>query len=259
MAVDPFNIKTLQYEQEKIEILYLGDNLPTFDTLDYQDDEEDILLKDIENLCRGSFEYQALISYLRDYCDMNKCAFFSNVSNIESYSIKIHIHHTPITLFEIAAIVLKKRQFYRECLDIEAICKEVMYDHYTTLVGLIPLCETVHELVHNQYLFVPNSKVFGHYKWFIDMYSPWIPQQIRDKLDRVEDYTYFYDDAVNRRILEPHYIYLDLQDNGIGYNLPKMEEIASLVGNKVQSIKLNNYTTDPIQLVTWNKSVKGGI
>lgn len=254
MATDPFNIKTIPEQLEKIEIIYMGDDLPIFDIRDYQDDEEDVLLKDIESMVRGSIEYQRYVNYSRTYMNMNKCSFFSNISNIDTYSIKIHLHHSPITLLEIAMIVLAKRKFYRECLAIEAIAKEVMYVHYCALIGIIPLCETVHELVHNQYLFVPNNYVFGNYKWFIEMYGPWIPAQIKDKLDRIEDYTYFYDEAINKNILQTHYIYIDAGENGIGYSLPKMEEVAKLVEQKLITIKNNNYQTTPIQLVTMDRT-----
>ena len=44
-------------------------------------------------MVRGSFEYRRFISYLRDYMDMNKCAFFANTTIDNDSKVKIEIHH----------------------------------------------------------------------------------------------------------------------------------------------------------------------
>jgi hypothetical protein len=250
MASEPFNIKKVP-KREKIEILDMVGELPPFDIMDYDSDDEEALIKDVENLCRHSYTYQEWVQYLRKYMDMNKCSFFQNVDNIDTTSIKIHLHHSPITLMEIVVTILEKRKFYKESLLVEAIAKEVMYVHYCTMVGVIPLCETVHELVHNQFLFVPNTAVMGNYKWFIDEYSPFIPTQVRTKLDNIEQWTRFYNKEDNTNVIKAHYIYLDLGDNGIGYNLPKMEDMKAMVENKLSEIRANNYQVGPQQLVCW--------
>ena len=87
--------------------------------------------------------------YLRNYMNMDHCAFFKGVSNFDTTGIKIHVHHSPITLYEIVVIIMDKRKFYNESLDIEMVAKEVIYVHYCALIGLIPLCQTVHKLVHS--------------------------------------------------------------------------------------------------------------
>ena len=250
MASEPFNIKRVQAPSDKVEILVMNDELPPFDIADYRSDEEDKLINDVENLCRHSFTYQEWVQYLRNYMDMNKCSFFENISNVDTTSIKIHLHHSPITLMEMVVTILEKRKFYKESLLIEAIAKEVMYVHYCTMVGIIPLCETVHELVHNQFIFVPNSAVMGNYKWFIDQYGPWIPTQVRNKYDNIEQWTKFYDEESNTNAIKAHYIYLDLGDNGIGYNLPKMEEVKKMVEDKMNYIRANGFQSRPIELVT---------
>lgn len=251
MAVDPFNIKTFPKNENDIEILTIDGNIPPFDIEDYKDDEQGALIKDVERLCRGAFEYQYWVSYLRDYMNLNKCAFFKNITNVDTFSIKIHLHHTPITLMEMVMIILDKRKFYRESLLIEDISREVMYNHYCLAVGIIPVCETVHELIHNEYLFVPNSSVLGAYNSFLQMYSPWIPLEIKMKLDRIEDWSYFYDEESNTNIIKSHYIYLDLGDNGVGYNIPKMQDVAMMVQRKLEYIRNNGFQSGPIQLVTY--------
>lgn len=255
MASEPFNIKRVPKPLDNVEILVMDDELPPFDIVDYKSDEEAKFITDVENLCRHSFTYQEWVQYLRKYMDMNQCSFFSNISNLDTTSIKIHLHHSPITLMEMVVTILEKRKFYRESLLIEAVAKEVMYVHYCTMVGIIPLCETVHELVHNQYIFVPNTAVMGNYKWFIDQYGPWIPPQVRNKLDNIEQWTKFYDEEDNTNAIKAHYIYLDLGDNGIGYNLPKLEEVRTMVENKLNYIRSNGFQCKPIELVAADKKI----
>lgn len=261
MASEPFNIKKISSYEDKIEILTLIDELPPFDYMDYQlPDEEQKLVEDVEKLVRNSFEYHQWVQYLRKYMNMNQCAFFSNINNIDTNCIKIHLHHSPITLMEIVVTVLEKRKFYRENLMIEAIAKEAMYIHYCTVVGIIPLCETVHELVHNQFLFVPNTSVMGNYNWFIDIYDPWIPTQVKNKLSHIEEYTKYYNEEDNKNPIKTHYIYLELGDNGIGYNLPKLEDVKKLVEQKINYIRSNGFQSGPIDLVTMDPRYynKGG-
>mgnify|MGYP000070429771 CR=1 FL=1 len=250
MAVEPSNIKQIQYNGEIMNVISM-DEIPEYDREDYNlSDAKDRekYFKDIERIVRNSFEYREYVSYLRDYMDMNKCSFFENVNNIESYNIKIHLHHSPITLYEIVVIVFNKRLYYKESLDAEAVAKEVMYVHYCLLIGLIPLCETVHELVHNEYLFVPNSSVLGNYKDFIELYKDWIPPEILAKLDRIEKYTQVYDEAENMNVLRTSYIYLDFSGT---YKLPKLEDILEKVKERMEQLKENNFSTTPIPMVTF--------
>ena len=250
MAVEPSNIKQIQYNGEIMNVISM-DEIPEYDREDYNlSDAKDRekYFKDIERIVRNSFEYREYVSYLRDYMDMNKCSFFENVNNIESYNIKIHLHHSPITLYEIVVIVFNKRLYYKESLDAEAVAKEVMYVHYCLLIGLIPLCETVHELVHNEYLFVPNSSVLGNYKDFIELYKDWIPPEILAKLDRIEKYTQVYDEAENMNVLRTSYIYLDFSGT---YKLPKLEDILEKIKKRMEQLKENNFSTTPIPMVTF--------
>ena len=131
---------------------------------------------------------------------MNKCAYLKDVSNIEDYSIKIEIHHYPFSLYDVCDIVTKKRMYYKEYISVEAVGKEVMMLHYRTMIGLIPLSETVHELYHNNKLFIPVDRVFGRYKLFVDYYGPFITENKMDALNRIEKYTRENSDILNTTI-----------------------------------------------------------
>ena len=211
------------------------DALPKYDIEDYDlYDEKDKIkfIQDVEKDCRNSFEYRRMIKFFRENMKMDKCSFYENVNNIDTYKIKIHIHHDPLTLYEICMIVLNKRIFNRENIDIEMVSKEVMLLHYNLLVGLIPLAETVHELVHNQYLFIPTQDIFGYYRDFVNMYQDYIDNEILEKLDRIEQASAQYQ-GDDKYILETHFIYTDLTGC---YKLPKYEDVRKFLDSRIKEI-----------------------
>ena len=228
-------------------------SLPTYDIEDYDlFDDKDIekYIKDCERVCRNSFEYKKFVKFLKENLDMNSCAVMEHAVPIKMHSyggtnIKIHIHHDPLTLYEIAKIVFTKRMKNHENMDEQLTCKEIMLLHYNLLVGLIPLAETVHELVHNQYLFAPTTSVFGFYRDFIEMYDEYIDQELKDKIERLEEYSALYE-GEDRFILDKHFLYTDLSGT---YKLPKYEDVKAFLDNRIHDIDhgLPSPHVEPIQ------------
>ena len=221
---DPNNIiyienNNIDYDYLKITTLEPV-NTNVYDLMDEKDTKR--YFADIERRVRQSFEYRKFVNYLRENMDMNKCSIYENVSNAESFNIKIHIHHEPITLYDIVVTIYNKRKFYHEDLSIFMVAKEVMYIHYCLMVGLIPLAETVHELVHNQYLFIPTTKVFGHYKAFMEQYNDFLPDGLEETLKEIEKASEEYTDQL--QVLEKHYIYLDTGEIQKSPDLVKLEQ-----------------------------------
>ena len=227
---------TKEYELETPPAIIKMNEIPEYDIPDYDLNDEKSFKKYIQNLekdVRSSYEYKALIKYLREYMDMNQCAFYKNVNNIDTTRIKIEIHHEPLSLYDICVIVYNKRVAFHEPLDEEYVAKEVMYLHYNLLVGLIPLAETVHQLVHAQYLFVPTTAVLGKYKEFVDRYHDYmLPEQI-EALEHIEEATRVYDDSDAKTLLSRQYIYIDTSGS---YDLPKLEDVASMVKERITQI-----------------------
>lgn len=244
---DPQNIITIDYvEKNDINLIKISE-LPEYDIEDYDlNDEKDLkkYFADIEKTIRNSFEYRKMVAFLREYFNMNKCSFYKNITNIDSTKIKIHIHHDPITLFDMVLIVFNKRKFYREELDIQSVAKEVMYIHYNCWVGLIPLAETVHELVHNMYLFVPTTKVYGAYKNFVEAYKDFFSPEQLDLLERIEAATETYEESKGMELLEKNYIYTDFSG---AYELPSAEYIANLLKCRLEEIRNANKQMDDYQ------------
>lgn len=195
-------------------------------------------IEDVEDSARKSMEYIEFIMYLRNYMDMNRCALFNNVSNIENTKIKIELHHHPYTLADITIIVYNKRLEYGESLERELVAKEVMYIHYFLYVGLVPLAQTVHELVHNQILFIPLNVVLGKYEEFSKQYERFIPEEIKNKINMYESLTKTYNSEMNRRILEVAPVYLKIDGGDIGtYKLPKLQEVLNIMGERLAELE----------------------
>lgn len=216
--------------------------VPPFDKEEFDIyDEKDFkkYIEEIKKVCRTSFEYRNFVNYLRDYMDMNKCSFFQNISNKDTFKIKIELHHCPFTLHDIVLTVFNKRMFYHEDLEVEMVAKEVMYIHYFCMVGIIPLAETVHELVHKQIVFIPLDNVFGNYLEFIDAYGEFIPVDAKERYDQICAQTLAYNEAANLQILNQSPLIIQLPgDDGSGtYKLPKLEGVVNLMKQKVLEFK----------------------
>lgn len=224
-----------EYASENPPAIIKIDSVPEYNIEDFDlNDEKEFkkFIQSVERDVRGSYEYKQFTAYLRENLDMNKCSFYMNVNNVDSTKIRIEIHHEPLSLYDICLIVCNKRNYFHESLEEELVAKEVMCLHYKLWVGLIPLAETVHELVHNQYLFVPTSKVMGNYREFINQYQQWmLPEQI-DILDHIEHTTRDYESEY-KTILSKQFIYVDLSG---AYDLPRKEDLIKLMKERIGEI-----------------------
>lgn len=205
------------------------------------DDEKELekFIRDVETQVRRSFEYKELIRYLRDEFGMNKCAFLDNVSYNET-GAKIEIHHYPFTLRDIVEVVIKKRRYYQESVELQMVAKEVMELHYKLMVGLIPLSQTVHELAHSSRLFIPSDKVLGRFNLFVEYYRPFCDAQMLDALSRIEKYTEEKENPIlNTNILEQNRVTYVVNDPN--YQLPDVQGINTNMLEQMTRIKENNY------------------
>lgn len=232
---NPYSLSMVQSSSSEPEVIKLT-NIPPYDLNDWNlADQKDFkkFLSELEKSVRGSFEYQQYIQYLRNSFNMNSCAFYRNVSNVPNPKIKIHVHHDPITLYDICTIIFRKRQTLGEPIDEESIAKEVMWNHYNGFVGLIPLSETAHELVHANYLFVPCTHVFGDYKEFVNMYKQFFTLDQLDLLKDIEDASALYTSDRAEHLFEQRFTYVD--DSG-AYDLPDKQKIIQMLNERKQEL-----------------------
>lgn len=204
----------------------------------YDDKDFKRYIEDIEKDVRKSFEYKRYISYLKNYMDMHQCAFIEGIENDGTVKIRIEQHHYPFTLYDICIIVFNKRLYYKEPLDLYMVSKEVMELHYKMMVGLIPLSETVHQLVHNKYIFIPVDKVFGRYKLFVDSYREFMLPEHIDILNRIEEYSLNHCYNTQPTVLGPSKIFIESSGS---YKLPDMSSVTDTMFNRIQDIKDNGY------------------
>lgn len=242
--IDPINLNEIEYKGDFITIVK-KDEIPVYDKIDYDMSNETEMkryMKELERTIRTSYEYQTMIRFLKENMNMNQCAIYENVNNTNSPGIRIEVHHSPFSLYDICNIVIQKRLQNYQSLEIEAVAKEVMFLHYNLLVGLIPLSETVHDLVHNSILFIPINKVFGHVKAFYDLYNPYMSVDIKASLNNILEYSKFYsEDNSNMKILNTNYLCLDLNDV---YGEPDYIKLTRLMDSQIKYFKENAIPKD---------------
>lgn len=246
------------YENSKL--LIINDLEPcTKETYDLYDEKEfKKYINDIERIVRNSREYKVYIQYLRNYMDMNTSLFSPNVTNSQTTKIKIEIHHTPFTLFDITMTVFNKRSRCGESLNVFLVAKEVAYLHYFLYVGLIPLSKTEHKLVHNQSLLVPLDKVLGRYKEFIEMYREDIPIDAMERYEIYQDMTDHYNYEENTKILSIEPTYIKYDDNQFlgSYNNSQLLETMQGVNGMMLEMTKRPSLTDTKYDNNQNKKIK---
>ena len=238
--IDPDSLNILE---TKLSNNFHIKEVPEFDMEAYVlEDEKDYkrFIDDAERACRRSFEYRNFIRYIRDNMNMNRCSFLNEVTNEDTYDIKIEIHHYPFTLRDICEIVFKKREYYGESLTVNMVSKEVMSLHYKLVIGLIPLSETVHELAHSGRLFIPIDKVLGRYNLFVDCYEPFCKPEQLDALQRIEKYSAEQRSQLfNTTIIDSNKVTYDIDDKN--YGLPDFSVVNDTMVKQLEVIKNNNY------------------
>ena len=224
----------------------------------YNDKDYARFIKDTETICRTSYEYRTLINFLRTTEGMNKCSFLTNTTNVDSTKVKIHIHHAPFTLWDICSTVIRKRLHNQESIDPFDVCKEVMWLHYMGYVGLVPLSETVHTMVHNSYIFVPLNIIRGNYNKFKEIYYNEIDPETLDMLDNAEEMTKAYledisnvNNQVNKQmdLFNLHETYVRIQNRNIKESIPKSKDdlkdrISTIKQEKKTMYKVMDKTKD---------------
>ena len=203
---------------------------------DLQDDRDFIkFVNDVERLARNSFEYRRLTWYLKTYYGMDECAVMNNITSRDGSGVRIEIHHSPLTLYDITISVIRKRLKNNENMNIYAVTNEVLYNHYMKYVGLIPLCQTVHEMVHNQFYFIPTDKQFGDYRPFVEQYYNYLDPEVLDAIDSAEQATDGGKFSDQNQIFNNHPIYVQPRN----YDPSSVTNTKELLYDRVDEIKGN--------------------
>ena len=251
--INPINlIKIEDIVDSNGKTFHIGE-LPDYDQEDYDlSNHKDFerYIKDIKSEVRNSFEYREMIKYLRNHGGMDRSGISPMITNTDSTHVKIEIHHTPLVLEDIVRIVYEKRSFNHEDLSVQMVAKEVMECHYRCIVGLYPLTATEHELVHNGYLFIPPSDVFGNYDKFLEEYDKFVDPDDKQTIQEIKSHEKNFNPQEQNQILVKSNIYVDA--NG-AYEHPNFTQFEQGVSDRITNIKNNMYTL-PIMSDDFNTS-----
>jgi len=155
--------------------------LPYYVTAFYEEGEYTKFVKNVEKDIRRSDEYSAYLWSLRNL-GMESCAFLGNVNDENA---DIEFHHYPFTLYDIVSTVIEKKLCNNEPTSSFLVAKDVLKLHFDNKVGLIPLSETVHELVHSGEIFINLNQVFGNFQQFVNEYEKYIPIDAKNAYNKV--------------------------------------------------------------------------
>lgn len=138
----------------------------------FEENDFKTFIKSVEKLVRKSNEYSKFIYDLKVNKGLNNCAILSNIKDCEEESMAdIEFHHYPFTLYDICSIVTEKMLLNKEKVSTFTVAKKVIDLHFENKVGVVPLCVTVHQLVHAGAIFVNINSVYGYYDKFVEEYE----------------------------------------------------------------------------------------
>lgn len=217
---DP-DLENLYVEPNRDCLVDIPQDMPPFEYEPYNCyDDRDFAkyIKDLKKFVRSSFEYKSqLIPFLREFMGMNRCSYLPNLTNENRNKIRIEIHHDPIDLETICRVIYRKRLDMGEDTSVPATAYEVLWCHYSLLVGLIPLSETVHELVHNGNIFIDPNRTYGFYKQFIDRYYKYFDPDELETLDKIFQKALSGDTGDYNSLLKTNYVEVNMNDDTSRY------------------------------------------
>ena len=138
-------------------------------------------IKGIESMVRRSKYYKRYIAYLKSDLGMNFCQVKGNIQENEDDKHElIEMHHGPIlTLFDYVAIIVEHFLVNNKPISTFNIANEVIQEHYNLHVQTVMLCETAHQEVHDNKIFINMRQGFGDFNAFIEKYKDGLlPEQI---------------------------------------------------------------------------------
>lgn len=193
------------------------------------------IVNEAKRLVRTSLEYEDYIFFLKTYVDMVKCAVYSNIKNDGKGKMSIEIHHDPLKLDDIVAIVLNKQIIENTFVSEFQLANEVARLHYQNKVGLIPLSVSVHELVTHSpdRLKIPLQLIYGNYTDFLREYDAYITEDLDTELhglrQRLKDRYDYTKESLKIQFdeLEPTYTILKVNGQAIPLPVPVEEEEAT--------------------------------
>lgn len=171
--------------------------IPFYKDADYMFslENEVAFIKAVERMVRTSKYYSRYIAHLKVDLGMNFCQVKGNISEDEDSSITdlIEMHHGPIfTLFDVVSIILNYMLVKGMKITTFSVANKVLEDHFKHRVQTVMLCETVHQLVHDNKIFLNYRQGFGDLYSFLETYYEGLDDtqiyKINDYIEKCKKY-----------------------------------------------------------------------
>lgn len=188
-----------------------------------EEGERKKFIKNVEKIVRTTIEYRKLIQYIRENLELDQCSI---LNNLDTDVVSIELHHAPYTLYDIVDIVLIKYEMNEYLFNTLTIAEEVLALHYKNRVGLTPLSDTIHQLVHSQQLKIHRVQVIGNVDLFYNEYKEYMNE---DQITKYEDYIMYSDNNANT--IDPNCLFNE--DNFI----KQVDKISNINNNTKQLIE----------------------
>ena len=139
----------------------------------------------IKRNVRQSEMYKEYIAYLKGEIRLNKCSLLATV---DDNTATIEMHHGPIySLHDICEIVLAHELRMGRSVDTFSIATLILKAHYDNAIQLVPVSQTVHQLVHAHKLFIPLESAFGNLEEFRNRFHSGFNNRMLLKYNRYMD------------------------------------------------------------------------
>lgn len=171
--------------------------IPFYKDADYMFslENEVAFIKAVERMVRTSKYYSRYIAHLKVDLGLNFCQVKGNISEDEDAGVKdlIEMHHGPIfTLFDVASIILNYMLIKGMKITTFSVANRVIEEHFKHRVQTVMLCETVHQLVHDNKVFLNYRQGFGDLYSFLEIYYEGLDEimvnKIIDYIDKCKKY-----------------------------------------------------------------------
>ena len=209
-------INAKERPSQKVDIVI--DELPEREVYTFRTPKERVkFIKMVESVCRKSMEYKEYIRFLKRNTDLKRCTVLKGLNTSGGKRYTIEVHHEPFTLFDIVETVLNKREMLGEKIEPLSIADEVMALHYDGKVGLIHLSTTMHQLVHDDKIFIPLQYIYQSYNEFFSEYKPYFNPLVLEKLEMKVEMSLKTDNFVSDTI-DPCFTYINID----GFDFPEI-------------------------------------
>lgn len=221
------DIKSVNTDKNNSYTIYVEDDgSPNGSMYNYEiltdNKEKDKFVKSIEKIIRQSYEYKNFIGILKNVYGYTNSTFFKRI-DIRDTKTPIEFHHYPFTLYDLVSIEVDFEIDKGETeIDPIKIAERVMKYHYQLIVGLVPLSETEHELVHDGKKFVNIDEVKGDFEAYLEKFDHKIPDEFKEKIQNLKYLSKQENEGVDidGNILELNFLSVineDTDDEGLYY------------------------------------------